>query len=261
VGFLKNMSDSAINFSEYRNFAHSPWKKVINYLLLIVLILGLPVLLSVVFDFNRGVDDFISEFHKEIPDFVLKNGELTMSGEMPLVFEGDGSAVYIDTSGETDDSVLDDYDFGIYFSKTEMVSKQSTVEKQTFSYSVFQEQEIHKADVENYLSDSKKFVGFMIIFFGLIYFFLAKLCTAALLGIVCRLFSSIQNISLRYGQVFKITVFALTIPTLFQALHQILAPGFIYGWSIYYSIALLYLWFAVRANRSKIVENDGELLE
>jgi hypothetical protein len=142
-----------------------------------------------------------------------------------------------------------------------MVSKQSTVEKQTFSYSVFQEQEIHKADVENYLSESKKFVGLMIIFFGLIYFFLAKLCTAALLGIVCLLFSSMQNSNLRYGQAFKITVFALTIPTLFQALQQILAPGFIYGWSIYYSIALLYLWFAVRANRSKIVENDGDLLE
>lgn len=261
MGFLKDMSDSAVNFPEYRNIAHSPWKKVITYLLLIVLILGLPVLLSFAFDFNRGVDLFVSEFHKKVPDFVLKNGELTMSGKMPLVFESDGSVVYIDISGETDDSVLDNYDLGIYFSKTEMVSKQSTVEKQTFSYSVFQEQEIHKADVENYLSESKKFVGLMIIFFGLIYFFLAKLCTTALLGFICLLFSSMQNSNLRYGQAFKITVFALTIPTLFQALHQILAPGFVYGWSIYYTIALLYLWFAVRANRSEIVEQDGDLLK
>jgi hypothetical protein len=75
VGFLKDMSDSAVNFPEYRNIAHSPWKKVITYLLLIVLILGLPVLLSFAFDFNRGVDLFVSEFHKKVPDFVLKNGE------------------------------------------------------------------------------------------------------------------------------------------------------------------------------------------
>jgi hypothetical protein len=182
VGFLKDMSDSAVNFPEYRNIAHSPWKKVITYLLLIVLILGLPVLLSFAFDFNRGVDLFVSEFHKKVPDFVLKNGELTMSGKMPLVFESDGSVVYIDISGETDDSVLDNYDLGIYFSKTEMVSKQSTVEKQTFSYSVFQEQEIHKADVENYLSESKKFVGLMIIFFGLIYFFPGKALYSSTVG-------------------------------------------------------------------------------
>lgn len=260
MNFLRDMSDSAVNFSEYRKYARLPWKKVINYLLLMILILGLPVLLSIAFDFNKGMDNFIGEFDKRIPDFVFKNGELVMSGEMPLVFEGDGSVLYIDTSDKTDDSVLDGYELGLYFSKTELVSKHSTVEKQTFSYAVFKDQEIHKADVKNYLSSSKKFVDTMLILFGLIYFFLAKLCTAALLGVICLLFASLQNISLRYGQATKISVFALTIPTLFQALHQILTPGFIYGWSIYYTLALVYLWFAVRANGSEIVANDHDPL-
>lgn len=64
MGFLKDMSDSAVNFPEYRNFAHSPWKKVITYLLLIVLVLGLPVLLSFAFDFNKSVDLLSVSFTK-----------------------------------------------------------------------------------------------------------------------------------------------------------------------------------------------------
>ena len=103
MGFFKDMSDSAINLSQYRRFANQPWGKVISYLLLIILILGIPVLLSIVFDFNKEVDNWVAEFNKNIPDFVLKDGELAVSGEMPLIFEdksGEEKSIYvIDTSG------------------------------------------------------------------------------------------------------------------------------------------------------------------
>ena len=251
MGFFKDMSDSAINLSQYRRFANQPWGKVISYLLLIILILGIPVLLSIVFDFNREVDNWVAEFNKNIPDFVLKDGELAVSGEMPLIFEdksGEEKSIYvIDTSGETDGSVLDDYDTGMFISKKEAVIKRSVLEKQTFSFSAFQGGEIHKADAEKYLS-YMKLIGIFIVLFGLIYFFLSKLCTAVVLGFVCHLFGNpkywfavqrnIQNCYL-----------CSTIPTLFQALQHILAPQFIYGLFIYYTIALLYLWFAVRAIR------------
>src|SRR5688572_4213588 len=87
VGFFKDMSDSAINLSQYRRFADQPWGKVITYLLLMVLILGTPVLLSFVFDFNKGVGDLVGKFNENIPEFVLKDGELAVSGEMPLIIE------------------------------------------------------------------------------------------------------------------------------------------------------------------------------
>lgn len=261
MGFFKDMSDSAINLFQYRRFADQPWGKVISYLLLIVLILGIPVLLSFVFDFNKGVGGLIAKFNENIPDFVLKDGELAVSGEMPLVFEdisGEEKNIYvIDTSGETDVSVLDDYDTGMFISKKEAVIKKNAIEKQTYSFSAFKGGEIHKADVEKFLSYIK-FIGIFIVLFGLIYFFLSKLCTAVVLGLVCLLFSAVQNTGLKYEQTFKITIYALTIPTLFQALHQILAPQFYYGRFIYYCIALLYLWFAVRAIRIKQGEDSNK---
>jgi hypothetical protein len=152
---------------------------------------------------------------------------------------------------------LDDYDTGMFISKNEAIIKKNTIEKQTYSFSAFKGGEIHKADVEKFLSYIK-FMGIFIVLFGLIYFFLSKLCTAVVLGLVCLLFSAVQNTGLKYEQTFKITIYALTIPTLFQALHQILAPQFYYGRFIYYCIALLYLWFAVRAIRIKQGEDSNK---
>lgn len=263
LGFFKNMSDSAINFSQYRRFSNQPRGRVIAYLLLIVLVLGTPVLLSLAYDFNRDMNSWISDFSKTAPEFVLKNGELSVSGELPLVIEkeveDEKSIIVVDTSGQTDESILKDYQSGIFISKTKAVYKQNLVETQEYHFAGFKGAEIQKADVEKALS-YMKLVSILIVLFGLIYFFLAKLCTAALLGLVCLLFSRFLNAGLKYGQAFNITVYALTIPTLFQALQTIIAPGFAYGWSIYYTIALLYLWFAVRNIRIQQHESDGDHL-
>ena len=261
LGFFKDMSDSAINFSRYRYFANLPWKRVITYLLLMVLVLGIPVLLSIAYDFQRDMTKVIEQFNKNAPDFVLKNGELTVAGEMPLVYESGNqdSAIIIDTSGETDSSVLDDYEQGFFIEKTKLVFKRDSLETQEYHFSALKELELEKADVVDILSYLRP-ISAMIVFFGLIYFIFAKLCTVSILSLVTLLFSGIQNCGLNYGQSFKITVYAMTIPTLFQSLQNIIAPGFIYGWAIYYSIAVIYLLFAVRSTKSKPVASDEDLL-
>ncbi len=261
MGFFKDMSDSAINFSQYRYFANLPWKRVITYLLLMVLVLGIPVLLSFAYDFQRDMTKRIEQFDRTAPDFVLMNGELTVAGDMPLVYESENhdSAIIVDTSGKTDSSVLDEYEQGFFIEKTKLVYKQNSLEKQEYHFSALKDLELEKADVANMLSYLKP-MSMMIIFWGLIYFIFAKICTVSILSLVTLLFSGIQNCGLNYGQSFKITVYAITIPTLFQSLQNIIAPGFVYGWSIYYSIAVIYLWFAVRSTKSKPVASDEDLL-
>lgn len=261
MGFFKDMSDSAINFSQYRYFANLPWKRVISYLLLMVLVLGIPVLLSFAFDFQRDMTKRIEEFNRTAPDFVLKNGELTVAGEMPLVYESGNhnSAIIIDTSGKTDSSVLDDYDQGFFIEKTKIVYKQNSLETQEYHFSALKDLKIEKADVVNMLPYLKT-MSMMIVLWGLIYFIFAKICTVSVLSLVTLLFSGIQNCGLNYGQSFKITVYAITIPTLFQSLQNIVAPGFVYGWSIYYTIAVIYLWLAVRSTKSKPAASDEDLL-
>ena len=94
MGFLKDMSDSAVNFqsTEFCSFALEKG----DYLFTAYSIgLGSSVLLSLLLIY-QSVDLFISEFHVG-PDFVLKNGERDVRGDA-AGFEDNGSAVYIDTS-------------------------------------------------------------------------------------------------------------------------------------------------------------------
>jgi len=254
VGFFKDMNDSAINLSAYRKFADRPWGRVIGYLVLLVFILGTPVMLSFVYDFNRALKMGINEFSKEAPDFVLKNGELEVAGKMPLVIEDkivENSVFIIDTSGSTDASVLQNYESGIFISKTQLVNKLNNMETQTFNFSELQGIELTKADVEKLLP-YLKLTGFFIILFGLLYFIFAKAVSAVFFGVVCLLFSQIQQAGLTYGQAFKITVYALTIPVLLQALMAILMPGLFYAGVVYYTVLLLYLWFAVKACKDTV---------
>ncbi len=248
--FFRDMSDSIVNLFQYKRFAEEPWGKVLSYLMLMVFILGLPVLLTIVFDVNRSLDDLTDKFNRHVPDFVIEDGELTVFGEVPLVIETinerDKIAFIIDTSEKADIKALDEYDAGIFISKNEAVVRQNALKDQTYSFSTLKGESIDKADLEVFFS-YVKYTGIFVVLIGLLYFFISKLCTAAILGLLCLFLSMMQNAGLRYGQTFKIAVYALTLPTLFQALHQILAPQFYYGWSIYYSMAFLYLWFAVRA--------------
>lgn len=249
MGFFKDMNDSAINLPAYRKFASRPWGRVIGYLMLLVFILGTPVLISFVYDFNKVLNMGINEFSKGAPDFVLKNGELEVAGKMPLVIEDEvvGNSVFIvDTSGSTDASVLENYESGIFVSKTNIVNKRNKAETQIFNFSELEGMEFTKADVEQWLP-YLKLTGLFIILFGLLYFILAKAISAAIFGVVCLLFSQVQQAGLAYGQAFKITVYALTIPTLLQALMAILTPGLFFGGLVYYTVLLLYLWFAVKA--------------
>lgn len=249
-GFFKDMNDSAVNFSAYRNFAVHPWSRVIGYLVLLVLLLGTPVLLSFVSDFNREVDRVAEKFSRAVPDFLLKNGELQVFGEMPLVFEdesgGRKSVIVVDTSGKTDESILRDYETGIFISKTKVVQKRNSLETQIFYFSNFQDLTVTKKDVLEWLPYLKLTAVFIVIF-GLIYFFLAKLCTAALSGVLCLLFSRIQQRRLTYEQGVKISVYALTIPTLLQALQAVILPNLFAVGFLYYVVLLIYLWFGVQS--------------
>lgn len=248
-GFFKDMNDSAVNFSAYRNFAGHPWRRVIGYLVLLVLLLGTPVLLSFVYDFNREVDRLAEKFSREAPDFLLKNGELQVFGEMPLILEdergGSRNIIVVDTSGETDESILQDYENGVFVSKTKIVQKNS-LETQIFYFSNFKDLTVTKEDVLEWLP-SLKLTAVFIVLFGFIYFFLAKLCTAAVSGLLCLLFSRLQQRCLTYGQGVKISVYALTIPTLLQALQAVILPGFFAFGLLYYIVLTIYLWFGVQS--------------
>ncbi|MEW6182100.1 MAG: DUF1189 domain-containing protein [Bacillota bacterium] len=252
MGFFTRIKESIFNFDAYPRFAREPFDKAFGYLVLMTLLFGTVFLVYTVIRLNTGISEMVGTFNRSCPDFVLQNGELTVDADMPITIDGgdEDGMIIIDTTGRTDRSVLDKYEQGVFVSRTQVVNKKNRIETQEMNFSELKGFKITKADVEQWLPNLKFFSVFIIIF-GLIYMIVAKLLGAVVLGLFSLLISAVQGAGLDYGRGIRISVYALTVPTLFQTAQKIVSPGFPHPGVVYYILALIYLWFAVRAGKSE----------
>ncbi|MEW6173329.1 MAG: DUF1189 domain-containing protein [Bacillota bacterium] len=253
MGFFGRAKASVADFGAYRQFAQEPFDKAFGYLVLMVLLLGTVYLVYTVIQLNSGINEMVGGFSRSCPDFVLENGELTVYADMPITVNGDkeDGVIVIDTTGRTDRSVLDKYEQGVFVSRTQVVNKKNRIETQEMNFSELKGFRITKSNVEQWLPKLKYF-SVLIVLFGLIYMVIAKLLGAVVLGLVCLLFSAIQGTGLNYGNGIRISVYALTVPTIFQTLQKMVSPGFPHPGLVYYILTLIYLWFSVRANKNEV---------
>jgi hypothetical protein len=243
------MKESISDFGAYKRFASEPLNKAFGYLVVLVLVFGLPFLVYTAAKFHAGINQAVDLFKESCPDFTFANGELTVHAVMPIVIDDGGSYMVVDTTGGTDESVLDDYESGMFVSQTRAVVKRNRYETREIDLSQLKEMTVTKADVEEWLPGLKAFSVFIVVF-GLVYMLAAKLLGAVIMGLVCLLFATVQKAGLTYGSSIGVSIYALTLPTLFQTLQHIFLPQFPQPGLVYYAVLVLYLWFAVRANKS-----------
>ncbi|MCL6558701.1 MAG: DUF1189 domain-containing protein [Firmicutes bacterium] len=250
MNFFLRVKGSIADFSAYRQFASEPFDKAFAYLVLLVLLLGVPFLIYAAVRLNTGINQFAVTFSQNVPEFILKNGELSVQANMPLIMEKSESFVMVvDTTGRTAESILDDYEKGIFMSRTKFVSKKNPVQKEEVSFSAFKGLVVTKADVERWLP-MIKLIGIFVVIFGFIYMLIAKLIGTLIMAIVCLFFSVVQRAGLGYGSALRIAVYALTLPTVLQTLQTAFLPRLPLSWAVYYGVFAVYLWFAVRANKA-----------
>lgn len=243
-GFFSQLVESITKMETYYYFLKRTSGKAILYLFLLSLIFGTASSLRTVYDFSSGVTKFVSYLNSEVPDFTFDNGELHMNGPMPVVLgETDSNIFIIDTSGKTNESVLNSYSDGILITKHELIQKENYgVKKQSFA--MMQGVRFTKNSIIAFLPFFK-FVNIFIIVFGIIFHFLGKLISALWLAIAGTIISGIVKYKLSFETQYKLGVYTLTLPIILKAILKILRVNVPYFWVIYYGIAVVYLWKAI----------------
>jgi hypothetical protein len=249
VNFFVRVRESITDFGAYKRFAAEPFNKAFGYLALLVLVLGLPFLIYTATRFHSGINKAADLFRQSCPDFTFENGELTVHAAMPIIIQDGDSYMVVDTTGGTDEGVLEDYESGMFLSQTRAVIKQNRYETREVDLSQLKELTVTKADVEEWLPGLKAFSVFIVVF-GLVYMLSAKLLGAVIMGLICLLLATVQKAELTYGSSIAISIYALTLPTVFQTLQKIFLTQFPHPGLVYYVVLAMYLWFAVRANKS-----------
>lgn len=256
MNFFEKIFNSVTNFKAYTYLAKEKVGKAILYLLFLSLILGAIAVIRPVYEFNKGVGDLITSIKEECPDFKLEDGKLSVDGKMPIKFKSDKDTVIIDTTGNTAEASIDGYENAI------LVTADSITIKDHSSYRVTKFKDLQgftmtKNDIVKW-SSLLKLLTILVCIFRYIYFVVAKGLSALLISLIALIINSIFKTKLKYGSLFSISIYTLTLPILLKAIIETVGVSIPYFWLIYHGFAVLYLILAMNEIKNEIRNQNSD---
>ena len=118
MNFFRQVKDSFTNFDAYREISEQRGGKTFRYFILLFTLVFLIGGLGFAYNFKAGTAEFATVVREQVPEFNFANGELILEGPQPIVFDGDNnSTLIIDTTGQVDESALNEYSEGVFIPK------------------------------------------------------------------------------------------------------------------------------------------------
>lgn len=256
LNFWTKIISSVEGLKHYEDVLKETVGKSVLYLLLIALLFGTIGSIRGAVDFNNKTSNLIQMYNDKWPNFELKDGELTVEGNMPMVLSEDKDYyVMVDTTNNTNPDVLDSYSKGLLILKDKIIEKQNATQTQVIDFKSLQGMTINKDVVNNYLPLVKIITPF--IFIGtILWYFIGGLLSALCLASIALIINAIFKTDLKYGQLYSLSIYALTTPLIIDMILKILSiHHFNYYWLFYHVIALVYVGFAI--NKLKQGLNSG----
>jgi hypothetical protein len=246
--FLKKFKDSLINFKAYAEFAKNSFGSAMLYLIILSLICGTFYVGLMTFKVTRTVQNSIQTIMSKVPEFVFKDGTLSIDGKMPIILTGENNLIYIDTSDKTSPAIANqytNYDEGIF------VFKDTILRKKYFKTEIFDLSYLSGLTIDKYtvLQIISKYarpfiVGFFLL--GQACFFGSKLFGVFLLSAIGLLLLLIIKTKISYRDLFKISLYASTLPIIVSTLLRCLSFNWDGLWIIHYVLGSLYLAVALK---------------
>lgn len=242
--FTVKVTDSITKPETYGYYLKETVGKAILYLLFITLIFGSLNLVRPIIDFNTGIKQLTRSFNMNMPDFTLKNGELKVEGNMPII-SGDNNYIFIvDTNGSTGENALDKYNAGVLILKNKIIQKQNSFQKNEYNFRDFAGLTLNKSDIQGYIP-LLKVINVFIVLFGYIGFFAGKLISALILTLIGLIINISMKAGKDFGALYKLSIYSLTLPIIIKVLLNVINYQIPYFFIIYYGIALFYIWKAL----------------
>lgn len=187
--------------------------------ILYVFLLSLVAIIPTSYYFNMVIKDGIGTIQEtlttEMPKFEIKNGTLTVEGNQSTVINKNGFTIFVDDTGTlTTNELADRATNGVALLKSEFVVI-SSGHIQSSPYSFI---EGNNDTISSWLEDADQLLWiFLIIMSFIIYILIAaftflKVTIFSVFGLV---FKNALAKPLSYAQIWKITAYCLTLPTVF----------------------------------------------
>lgn len=253
--FWMKIVSSIQGIKHYENVLKETGGKAVLYLLLISLLLGAIGAIRGSVEAYDGISKFTKMYNDQCPNFELKNGELSVEGKMPLVLSNDkDNYVVIDTTNNTKPDILKSHSKGILILKDKMIQKENEIQTRETDFKSFQGTTINKSIINRYLPYVNIIIPF--IFLGNMFgYFIGGLLSSLFLALFALIINGIFKTKLTYGQLYRLSIYALTTPIIISTLFKIFnLEHFSFYWLVYHIIAYIYIGFAL--NKLKNYQNN-----
>ena len=258
MSFFQRIFKSITNFEFYTYILKESLGRAFLYLVLLSLLLGAIGLIQPIIGVNEGINLAIQYFQADVPEFTFANGELDVQGEMPIIMGEEESVFIIDTSGQLDATVLDDYESGVFISRYEMISKENGFETRRINFSQLRELSFTKSDVERWLPHLR-WIHLIVMIFGLAGAILAKLISTLFISLLGLIVNAVKKAGLSYKDIYKLGIYAITLPAIIKLIIGQMPFEIPFFSVIYYGVVVFYLWKAmdeIKVQKEEKIDDD-----
>ncbi|PEB43184.1 DUF1189 domain-containing protein [Bacillus pseudomycoides] len=218
--------------------------KTILYIMLLCLIATIPK----TFTFGNLTQDIVSTVHqsieKDLPDFKIENGELHADVKEPIIKE-DGNFVFVFDPNATDTTAYANKQ-GVFVLKDKVVSINNN-QTQSQSYSDFGNGTFEKKDIKDIISAIDSIYPILMLVVGIVIYLFQLFISFLGVTILAFIGSAMGGQrKLSYKQVWTLTAYSYTIPTIFFMIMDLLKINVPWSFLLYTAIILIVLYLTIK---------------
>ncbi|WP_459499420.1 DUF1189 domain-containing protein [Bacillus sp. C1] len=219
-------------------------EKTILYIMLLCLITTIPRTLWYGSAFQDGTRMVNQALEQEIPEFKIENGELKANIDKPIEKE-DGKSMFVfdptATSAEKYNTKT-----GLFILKDKVISK-ANGQTQTYSYNDLLGASLEKKDLKSFVSFFDSISPILMLVIGTFVYLFQLFITflgVTLLAFIGSAMSGQRKLS--YKQVWTLTAYSYTIPTIFFMVMNLLEVHVPESTLLYIAVTLIILYLAIK---------------
>ncbi len=265
IEFFKRIKKSVFNFEEYEKFIEEPIQKAFGYFFKLIALFSLIVTIALVYTINVNINNIETVIKDDkFPQFKIENNILDMNGQETYEHYFDDYNFQLIISEENTENI-EDYDNCLVFLREKMIIK----------YNGYTE-ELGYNNMEGFSNETlinffntKEWkilcinIFIMMILLNFILYattIFLDVITLSILGLIMNIFIKIK---IRYQDLLKISLYALTLPIILYLLYN--TTNILFGITIKYfqvayaTISYIYLITVMLMMKVDITKNTQEL--
>lgn len=235
----------------YRDVAMNWGGKAFLYLLLLTTLVSIYFAFSIQMIVNVGYETLYTKISPQLPALTIKNGKISTPENRPYVISDPDSKytfAVIDTSGQF--TRIEQTNAPLLITQNQIITKSKPQEIKIYTLPANLSQDVDPKQVNKFI---EKYLGFLWIFFfifSLFIFYIYRVIQALLYSIIGKIFAIIFKVQISYAQILQIMLVAITPVIIISTIQHAFIFNIEHELSLYFLLAILYLFYGIMANKN-----------